>query len=377
MDKLPKYLYIHIPFCDHICLYCDFYKMIAKDEIKEKYINYLIKELELKKDLIPKDLKTIYIGGGTPSNLDLNLLDKLFNALSKYIALDKLEEFSIECNPKDINIDLINLLNKYHVNRISLGVQSFNNEKLLFLRRNHTKDIAINAIKLLQENGINNINLDFIFGLSTDNIDLIKNDLDIAISLNVKHISFYTLIIEDKTILNKFIKAGYKPLSDDVEADIYDYINKYLSNFGYKHYEISNYAIPGYESIHNLCYWNNYNYLGLGANASYYIDNIRYTNINNLEKYFKGIDNKNLEYLEEIKLDIDDMMYEEVMLGLRKLDGVNKLNFINKYKCDIIEIYPKILDLIKQGILIDDGEYIKVNEDKIYILNDILLNILD
>lgn len=375
-------LYIHIPFCDHICVYCDFYKMIAKNDEKEKYIDYLIKELDLKQELL-HNIKTIYIGGGTPSNLENQLLIKLFDALNKYIDLKKLQEFTIECNPIDVTKELVLILKKYNVNRVSLGVQSFNNKKLEYLKRNHTSEIAINAINTLQVNGINNINCDFIYGLHIknqfiDDFNIIKNDLDLAIKLNIPHISCYTLIIEDKTILNKFIKdKKYQIMNDDLEADLFEFINNYLKKYQFDHYEISNYSLPGYQSLHNLTYWNNEYYLGIGANASYYYNNTRYTNINNLKSYYQGIDNGKLNYFEEVKLDISDMMYEEIMLGLRKLKGINKNNFLKKYNCDIISVYNKIPNLLDQGILIDDGENIFVSEDKIYILNDILLQILE
>lgn len=382
INRKIESLYIHIPFCDHICIYCDFYKMIAKEDEKEKYLNYLIKELHIKKDLL-KDIKTIYLGGGTPSNLSLTLLEKLFIEINNYIDFSHLEEFTIECNPIDINQNLIDMLKKYHINRVSLGVQSFNDRKLCYLKRNHTKEIAINAIKKLQENKITNINCDFIYGLNLkdqfiDNIEIIKNDLDIAISLDIPHISAYTLIIEDKTILKKFInEKKYQEMDGDLEADIYDFINQYLKDNNYNHYEVSNYALNNYQSIHNLTYWNNDYYLGIGANASYYYDNTRFTNINNLKLYYQGIDNLDLIYSFKEKLNKNDIMYEEVMLGLRKIKGINKNNFFKRFNCDIISIYKNISKLIDDKILIDDGENIFVSEDKIYILNEILREILE
>lgn len=382
INRKIESLYIHIPFCDHICIYCDFYKMIAKENEKEKYLNYLIKELHIKKDLL-KDIKTIYLGGGTPSNLSLTLLEKLFIEINNYIDVSHLEEFTIECNPIDINQNLIDMLKKYHINRVNLGVQSFNDRKLINLKRNHTKEIAINAIKKLQENKITNINCDFIYGLNLknqfiDNIEIIKNDLDIAISLDIPHISAYTLIIEDKTILKKFInEKKYQEMDGDLEADIYDFINQYLKDNNYNHYEVSNYALNNYQSIHNLTYWNNDYYLGIGANASYYYDNTRFTNINNLKLYYQGIDNLDLIYSFKEKLNKNDIMYEEVMLGLRKLKGINKNNFFNRFNCDIISVYKNISKLIDDKILIDDGENIFVSEDKIYILNEILREILE
>ena len=375
MEKI-KSLYIHIPFCDHICIYCDFYKMIANINKQNEYLEYLIKELEIRKDDL-QNLETIYIGGGTPSTLSINNLNKLLSYLSNNINLDNIKEFSIECNPKDINQDLINLFKLYHVNRISLGIQSFDNDKLKFLNRNHDKDIAFNAIKLLQDNDFNNINVDIIFGLNNDNKELVKNDLDTLISLGIPHISVYTLIIEDKTILNRFISFGYSPLSDDKEAEIYGFVSKYLRDFGYNHYEISNFAKNGYESIHNLCYWDYDNYIGVGANASGKVGNIRYTNINNLNKYYQGIINNNLCYKEYIDLDKKDLMDEYIMMGLRKINGINKNIFKNRFNCDIIDEYNNINLLINQGLLIDKDNYIKIKEDKIYIMNSILLKILE
>lgn len=375
-NKSIKSLYIHIPFCDHICIYCDFYKMIGTIDKQNEYIKYLIKELELRNDEL-NNIETIYIGGGTPSILSIDNLKLLFDKLKELIDLNHLKEFSFECNPKDVNDELIDVLMRYNVNRISLGVQSFDNHKLSFLGRNHNKDIAINAIKLLQENGITNINCDLIFGVDFDDLNLIKNDIDIINSLNVPHISVYSLIIEDKTILNHLIKRDYHPMDDDKEAEIFGFVCDYLKEMGYIHYEISNFCKEGYESIHNLSYWNYDDYIGVGANASGKTSNIRYTNINNLKKYYEGIDQNKFNYYEYLVLDNNDMMDEFMMMGLRKIQGIKINEFKNRFNCDIIDIYENTPSLINQGLLINDKGYLRIPEDKIYISNFILQKIFE
>lgn len=376
INIIVKSLYIHIPFCDHICIYCDFYKMIANADKQNEYIKYLIKELESRKEKL-KNVKTIYIGGGTPSSLSISNLELLFDKLNEIINLKNLKEFSFECNPSDVNIELINILKKYYVNRVSLGVQSFDDHKLSFIGRNHNKDIAIKAIKLLQDNAITNINCDLIFGFDFDNINLVKNDIDIINNLDIPHISIYSLIIEDKTILNHLIKKEYHPMEDDKEAEIFGFVCDYLKENGYIHYEISNFCKKGYESLHNLCYWDYDNYIGVGANASGKIDNIRYTNINNLNKYYEGIDNNNFNYYEYLELDNDDLMDEFIMMGLRKINGISINEFKKRFNCDIIDIYKNIPLLINQELLISDKGYLKIPEDKIYISNFILQKIFE
>lgn len=377
MDKIEA-LYIHIPFCDHICIYCDFYKMIAKEEDQNKYIDYLIKELFLRQNYY-KDLKTIYIGGGTPSTLSRYNLNRLLSSINEVININNIIEFTIEANPNDVSREFVKTIQKYHVNRISLGVQSLDDDKLKFLKRNHNKEIVLNALNILNELKFDNISCDLIYGVNNDSSELIINDIDYLVKNNVKHISCYSLIIEDKTILNKMIKEQkYNKMSDDLDYTIYSDINKHLKSIGFNQYEISNYAIPGYESKHNLTYWNDNYYIGIGANSSYYFDHTRFTNFNNLNKYYKTIDdyNGNLNTLETIKLNKDDEMYEFVMLGLRKTKGISKNEFINRFAINIKDKYPNINKLINDNTLIEDNEFIRISDDKLYVMNLVLDKIL-
>ena len=367
-------LYIHIPFCNRICTYCDFYKMLAKYDTKSKYIDYLIKELDLKKPYL-SNIKTIYIGGGTPTCLDNDLLEKLLKAIEDRIDLNKVIEYSIEANPLDLNLIKCNLLNKYHINRVSVGVQSFEEERLKFLGRTHNKTDAYLAIKNLKKSGIKNINIDLMYGLPNDNFVKFKKDLTLALKLKINHISCYALILEEHTMLyNRFKEGKFSELDGDIQANIYYKTNKYLANHGFNHYEISNYAKKGYESIHNLTYWNNEYYLAIGASSSYYFNNIRYTNIHNLKKYYQGIDNKKIEYYEENKLSNSDQMTEEIILGLRKVEGIDITKFSYKFGMSIYDAFGDIInDLINKKLLVlTKNNHLKIPEDKLFVSNSIM-----
>lgn len=370
-------LYIHIPFCDHICSYCDFYKRIANKDLINKYINYLYKELELKKKYL-KDINIIYIGGGTPSCIGIDNLKLLFDFIGNFINLNNLIEFSIECNPLDITDEFINLLMYYKVNRISLGVQSFNNKKLKILNRNHNKRTIISALKLLNKHNFININIDIMYGLPKDNFKLLKNDFKYLHKFKIKHVSCYSLILEPKTILyQKYLKGDFKLFDEDQESKLYYQIQKYLHKLNYNQYEISNFCLPGYECKYNLNTWSNNKYLGIGTSASYYIDDVRYTNIKNLNQYFQGIDNRELVYYEVSNETNYSKMYEEIMLGLRKTNGINTIDFNIKYDCDIFKQYPNIEYLINNQLLIFDNNNLFIPDHKLYISNAIINKILN
>ena len=377
MNNDLNFLYIHIPFCDHICSYCDFYKKIAKQETISKYIDYLDKELTLKQKHL-NNIIGIYIGGGTPSSIGIDNLKKLFYYLNKYINLKELKEFSIECNPKDVNKELIILFKDNNVNRLSLGIQSFNNKKLKFLNRNHTKKDAINCIKLLRKLNFKNFNVDIMYGLPKDTKYKIQRDLKILKKFNVKHISCYSLILEEKTMLyNKYLKNEFKLFNEDEEAKIYYSIQNFLTKHNYKQYELSNFSKENYECLYNINTWNNLHYLGIGTSASYYINNKRYTNIKNLNSYFEALDNNKLVYDEEILLNKDDIIFEEIMLGLRKTEGFNYKNINKKYNVDVFKTFPNIDFLLKNNLLIKNETHIFIPHNKLYISNTIINKVLE
>lgn len=381
-DNKLKSLYIHIPFCDHICSYCDFKKMVGSDELKEKYIIALIKELNFKKNYF-SDLETIYIGGGTPSSLPFYLLKLLLDCLKENINLNNLIEFTIEINPNDINEEninnWINIFKDYNITRISLGIQSFNNKKLQVMNRNHDKKQALKSLKLLHKHKFNNVNVDLIYGFDFDNFNLIKKDINLSIKNHVKHISYYSLILEENTILyNRYLKNQFIPLDDDKEGILYKKIYKYLKKKKYYRYEISNFSKENYYSRYNFRVWNNEHYLACGVSASYYIKNTRYTNINSIQKYIEYINNSEFENIISFKetLNEKETMDNEIMLGLRKEEGINIKIFKEKYNKDITDIYPKIKELIDLNILILDDDHLKINSNDLYLQNNVLVKIL-
>ena len=355
-------VYIHIPFCKDICSYCDFCKIYYN----QKYINdYLMAlENEIKSNYKNELVKTIYIGGGTPNSLSIEELNKLFQII-KLFNKEKDYEFTIECNIELVNEEQLILFKKNGVNRLSIGVQTFNDKFIKLLNRKHTKEEAISKIKLAKKY-FNNISIDLIYALPNQTLNDLKNDLKEVIKLNLNHISLYSLMIGEHT---KLYIDNYKNIDEDLDYKMYNYINKELINSGYKYYEISNYAKSNYESKHNLTYWNNLYYYGFGLGATGYIDNYRYTNTESLSKYL------NQEYVNSKCIVSDkEMLENEFILGLRKIDGINKQLFYDKYHFEIDKI-PVVRKLIKEGKLID-GDMIYINPKYLYISNTILLEFM-
>ena len=365
-------LYIHIPFCSSICTYCDFYKMVVSNNYKDKYLSYLLKEMELKKDNF-QNLKTIYIGGGTPSCLSHEQLKKLLEAINKYLVITKITEFTIEANPNDINLDFINLIKEHGVNRISLGVESLDYKKLLILNRKHDKKIVLNALKLLKDNGLDNINVDLIYGLNNERFSSIRKDIKI-LHKYVKHFSCYNLILEERTILYKLKQKGrFTELSEEREKKIYYKTLNKLESLGFKQYEVSNFALSGFESKHNLLYWDYSNYEALGPSASSFIDNIRKTNVKNMNLYYEGLDHNEIKCEEYESLEEEDMIKEFIMMGLRKTKGINLEEFKERFKVDFFVKFPDTRRLINKGALVYDKSFLKVAKSALFVMNEILL----
>ncbi len=357
-----KNAYVHIPFCKTICTYCDFCKMYYNEKWANLYLDALEKEINSK--YRNESLNTIYIGGGTPNSLSLEELEKLFIILAKLKKEDSYE-YTIECNIEFLTIDQIFLMQKYGINRVSIGVQTFNDKYLKFLNRNHTNDMVIEKINLLKTYGINNINVDLIYALPNQTTEELSKDIEFFKKLDIPHISTYSLIIEQNTVLSNL---KVKNIDEDLDYEMYNLIINELDD--YKHYETSNFSKEGYESKHNLTYWNNEHYYGFGLGASGYIGNIRYENTKSLNHYLEGI------YLkEEEKLSKNEIIENEFILGFRKINGININDFKKKYNMDILKI-DVIIDLLKKGKLINDGSNIKINESYVYTANDILINFL-
>lgn len=357
---MVKSAYIHIPFCNNICSYCDFCKLLYNKDFVKKYLDAL--EKEITNNYKNEILDTIYVGGGTPSSLNVLELNKLFSII-KIFKLSKEYEFTFEVNIEDITEEKLEILKENKVNRLSIGIESFNDKYLKYLGRNYTSDIINEKVELAKKY-FDNINVDLMYALKNESLDDLEEDIDKILKLDIKHISCYSLIIEKNT---KLYIENTKYISDDLDSDMYDLIDKKLEN-KYHRYEVSNYSITYYESRHNLTYWKNNEYYGFGLGAAGYIDNIRYTNTRNLSKYISG----SYERQEEVLTKEDKIKYEFI-LGLRLTSGINKDNFNKKYGININEI-EIIKELINKGLLIDDKINIYVPKKYFYVLNDILVN---
>lgn len=356
-------VYIHIPFCNYICSYCDFCKIIYDKRYIKRYLDSLRSEIVSR--YRGEEVKTIYIGGGTPSSLDIDELIMLLDIISLF-NLSSDYEFTIEGNIESINEDKLIIMKKYGVNRISVGVESFNSDIIKLLGRRHTKEEVFDKINLIKRY-IDNINVDIIYGAYSD-ISILKSDISYALELNVNHISAYSLIIEDNTLLKV---NGFSYIDEDIDFEMYKYINDTLVSNGYIHYEISNYAKRGYESRHNLVYWNNDYYYGFGLSSCSYIDNERIVNTKNLSKYLDG------EYIAtSIIEDINVRMENEVMLGLRKFKGINLDVFRSKYKRDLMDVFNTD-DLIRDGYLVIEDNYLRISSEYMYISNEIIVRMFE
>lgn len=324
------HLYLHIPFCNQKCLYCDFVSGVFSKETKANYVKALINELHASfQHIEPRSIKTVYIGGGTPSSLEPDLLISIYEALDQHIDLANLEEFTIEANPESVNFDFALLAAANHVNRISLGVQSANDEELSFLGRLHNFEEVEKTVKIFHQVGIHNINLDLIFALPEQGMKSLAYSLKKFTDLQPEHISCYSLIYEDGTPMTKLLETGMiSELDDNHYIKQYRFIIDYLQGKGYQQYEISNFAKKGCESKHNSAYWTGADYLGLGAAAHSKIANKRFSNVTDIQDYIKR-GNSSSEFLQAIdeesieNLDAKDIFNEFIFLGLRMNQGLS------------------------------------------------------
>lgn len=323
----------------------------------KEYIEALKKEIFKYKDKF-SNIKTIYIGGGTPNSIPLDLIEDLLTYIDSY--KNNILEYTIEVNSELLNIEQIKCFVRHGINRISIGVQSFDPIVIKAIRRHHNKEIVFKVINDCNALGLNNINIDMMYGLPKQDLTSLKNDLAIINELKIKHISYYSLILEDKTILSYELKNNLINIPDeDLIADMSDLVIKKLTDFGFERYEISNYAKSNYQSRHNLIYWNKEEYIGVGLGATSYLNHKRWTNTCNISKYINGILDPIIE-----KLSIEDEKKEFFLMGLRKIDGVNLAEYYNKYhenpilkfnldkwiKKELLEINDSYLKFTKKGI---------------------------
>lgn len=359
-------MYIHIPFCKRKCSYCDFYSYENKEDKIPTYIKYLKQELKEVGEGIKEDAKTkqnddvtidtIYIGGGTPSYIDSAYIKDMLDLIKKYyIVLDN-AEITIEINPGTVDENKLKTYKQAGINRCSIGMQAVNNECLQILERIHTKEDFINTYNLARKVGFKNINIDFIIGIPNQNIEDIDEMLNLIKKLNPEHVSVYSLILEENTRLNEKVEKGILKLPDEeLERQMYWKVKENLEKQGYEHYEISNFAKKNYKSRHNLDCWEQKEYIGFGASAHSYTDNVRYSNVSNLEEYIANYENDKQEdnIIFHEKQNMYSKMQEYVLLGLRKIEGIDFNQFREKFNTNIDEIFKEEIEKLLNEELIE------------------------
>ena len=358
-------IYIHIPFCAKKCYYCDFISYSNKFEMQEKYIKKLIEEIEDNKDLLKNnEITTIYIGGGTPSSIKPELVKNVLNKIYEIANIKNKEkvEITIEVNPGTVTKNNLQMYKNCGINRLSIGLQSTNDKLLKEIGRIHNYEQFLNTYNWVVEVGFDNINVDLMLGLPGQDIEDLKQSLQNIVNLKhqPKHISVYSLIVEEGTKIEEKINNGELELPEEEnERNQYKYTKNYLELNGYKHYEISNFAKPGYESKHNMNCWEQKQYIGFGLAAHSYINGTRYSNTCDLEEYLNN-KSKDIKIIHE-KQSFEDMKKEYMLLGLRKIDGVSISKFKEKFGENPIYLFRNELQkLVEEDLIIVDLDNIKL-----------------
>lgn len=371
-------IYVHIPFCKSRCIYCGFYSTTLFDR-QEEYVKSLIKEMDDRKDYLGSEpVKTIYIGGGTPSLLKPSSLERLCTTLQdRRHLIYNIEEFTMECNPDDITDEYAGLIASLGINRVSMGAQTFSDERLAFLHRRHRAGDVGKAVETLRRNGIENISIDLMFGFPDESISDWQSDIDEALSLGVQHISAYSLMYEEGTPLFRLLNDGkIREINEETSLRMYEMLIESLANHGFEHYEISNFALPGYRSKHNSSYWKQTPYLGIGASAHSYDIVSRQWNVADVKDYIRLINASSHEYIEETEHLTDTERYNDLITtALRTCDGIDIGSLPQRHRDFILKASQKhialgnltldngIIRLTRQGLFISDSIMVDLIED--------------
>ncbi|MCT2407213.1 radical SAM family heme chaperone HemW [Chryseobacterium antibioticum] len=357
-------IYIHIPFCKQKCSYCNFHFSTSLN-FKDEMISAMKTEIRLRKnELDNKSLKSLYFGGGTPSILSADEISSMIDEVLKYFSFDPDIEVTLEANPDDLDKNFLKQLSKSPVNRLSIGTQSFFNEDLKLMNRAHNASEAEGSIKRAQDFGFENLSIDLIYGSPTSNLEIWKENLNKTIALEVPHISSYALTVEPKTTLESWISTGKvaSPKEEEQNEEFY-YLSDFLKDNGFEHYEVSNFAKPGFYSKHNSAYWKYKEYLGIGPSAhSYNGFDVRSWNVANNQQYIKKLYTGILAKEEEI-LSQNDQFNEMIMIGLRTIWGVDMGSLNDKFSAQVHEHFQnEIRSKIEEGILVIENNHLKIPE---------------
>ncbi|MBQ1318691.1 MAG: radical SAM family heme chaperone HemW [Solobacterium sp.] len=360
----PQALYLHVPFCRTICYYCDFCHEVYRRETALAWLQAVKNQLE-GTEIGP--LKTIYIGGGTPTSLDPDLLDELLGLLDPYRR--DTEEYTIEINPETLTDEKAELLRKHGVNRASLGFQTADETLLQELNRHHTPQDVEQAAACLRSHDIDNISLDLMYSLPGQTMASLQDSVHRALEIRPDHLSLYSLTVEPDTV---FGRRGIEPLDEDTEADMYEWICRTLPAYGYEQYEISNFARCGRESRHNLVYWHYEDFIGISCGASGKEGNVRYDMPARLSAYLADPLAR-----DELALSEEDMMFEMIMMGLRLKNGISEADFSRRFGIDLHDIYGEVISrMTARGLLTDDGGRLACTEAGFPLLNSVLVEFL-
>ena len=368
--------YIHIPFCHKKCYYCDFCAYMNVEHRIDSYIDNLCGEIDLYQDRIDVNIDSIYIGGGTPSYIDPKYIERIVNKLYGF-KIDNLKEFTIECNPNSISREKLLIYKDLGINRISLGVQSFDDKVLKKIGRDHTSDIALADIDLIYDVGFDNLSFDLMLNLPGQDFDSVKRDLEIVKQISPQHISWYSLIVEEGSRFYALDKKGeLKLMDDDLEIDIFSYLIENLSNIGLERYEISNFAKKGYQSYHNKKYWHGDGYIGFGMSAAGFLGDYRYQNTKNFIHYGNMIGENKLPIEDWSFVNSEEREKDYIIFKLRETEGINLREFENKFNRSFLEKYKDQIEKFKDlgFYVIDDNFYF--TENGMNLSNEFLVNII-
>ena len=371
-------LYIHIPFCASRCIYCGFYSTTHLN-LRQQYVDAVCHEMELRNVLgdVTEPISTVYIGGGTPSQLTAAQLEQLFIYINKVYG-NQAEEITIEANPDDVTPEFAATLPRLGINRVSMGAQTFDDARLRFLHRRHTAAQVPVAVQRLRDAGIHNISIDLMYGFPNETLADWQHDIDAVLALNVEHLSAYCLMIEEGTPLAKMMRSGDCPsceersglqgdcpLNEELEREMYELLIDRLTGAGYEHYEISNFAKPGYRSRHNSSYWHDVPYIGLGAAAHSYDGTCRSWNVADIRKYISAINEGNIPCEREV-LDPDTHYNDRITTALRTSDGLDLTTLMEGHrrhclheaepflKNDLLKLTGSRLVLTRRGLFVSD-----------------------
>lgn len=374
-------LYVHIPFCATRCSYCGFYST-TKLDLQDRYVDSLCREIALRKEYLSSYstdskaantiIRTIYIGGGTPSQLSRYSLEKLFHAIDTYLECSP-EEVTMEVNPDDVTNDLAETISALHINRVSMGAQTFDDNRLKFLNRRHKSFQVERAIDILHEHGVGNISIDLMFGFPGQTCDSWKEDVRRAISLDIQHISAYSLMYEEGTRLYRMLKENMiKEIDEEVSLNMYNELINILCDAGYEHYEISNFAKKGYRALHNSSYWHDIRYLGIGAAAHSYNIKSRQWNVSDINKYIESISHDTVPFTFE-SIDADTHYNDIVTTELRTSEGIDLSRLDDKYMQYIVKQAAR--HVADKTVVINDG-HLKLTREGLYISDMIMSDLM-